>query len=208
MVLFSPLSLFAIRLEKNRQKNKRRHELRSRFLDFLGSMEGATEAGEAPEGALVSALRDLSLIYTPKDFMVQELSGMVRQLYMNRSVEDVISNFAERSKDEDIQRFAEVFSITKRSGGDLLRVIRSSERTLAEKEDVVREIKTVIASKRLEAGIMTVMPPGMILYFQLMDKSFLMPLYSGIIGRALMSVLLLAYVGCILLVFRITDIRV
>lgn len=208
VALFLPLSVAFVRYGKTVQRKRRQRELRRRFLDFLSSMESAIEAGEAPEGALSSSLRDLSLIYSAKDFFVSELTEMVRKLYMNRSLEDVISDFAGYSGDEDIQRFAEVFAITKRSGGDLLRVIRSAERTMAEKEDVIREIQTIITGKRLEAGIMALMPPGIIIYFLLMDRSFLMPLYSGMAGRILMSAMLLAYTGCIVLMLRITDIKV
>ena len=208
VLLFAPLAVLFVGFEKRRRTANRKKELRQRFLDFLGSLEGAVEAGEAPESAIVSTLRDLSLIYSPKDFFVEELTGIVRKLYMNKSLEDALTDFADRTADEDIQRFAEVFAITKRFGGDLLRVIRSAERTLAEKEDVTREIRTMISGKRLEAGIMVMMPPGIIVYFQLMDGEFLAPLYEGFTGRMIMSALLLAYVGCIVLVLKITEIRV
>lgn len=208
VLLFAPLAVLFVGFEKRRRTANRKKDLRQRFLDFLGSLEGAVEAGEAPESAIVSTLRDLSLIYSPKDFFVEELTGIVRKLYMNKSLEDALTDFADRTADEDIQRFAEVFAITKRFGGDLLRVIRSAERTLAEKEDVTREIRTMISGKRLEAGIMVMMPPGIIVYFQLMDGEFLAPLYEGFTGRMIMSALLLAYVGCIVLVLKITEIRV
>ncbi len=187
---------------------KQRHLLRVRFLDVLSSLSAALEAGESAEGAMLTCLKDLSLMYKQKDAVVAEFREIVRKLGSNRSVEEALLEFAERTGEEEILRFADVFAITKRSGGDLLSVIRASSHTLAEKEEVQRQIGTIISAKRFEAAIMAVMPIGIILYFQIVDKSFLNPLYSGLTGGLVMTVLLAAYLGCLALILKITDIKV
>lgn len=203
-----PFCLGAFTVIKKKLLEKKNSQLRSRFLDLLGSLESSLEAGASPEGAMYACLQNLSLMYKSEDIIIIELSEIIRKLYSNRSLEEALTEFAEKTGDEDIKRFANVFAISKRSGGDLLEIIRSTLHTMAEKEEVLRQIKTLISAKRMEAAIMAVMPPGIILYFQVVDGSFLLPLYSGLAGRVLMTALLCAYAGCLYLMLKITDIKV
>jgi tight adherence protein B len=187
--------------------DRQKREINRRFADMLSSFASSVEAGETPEHALISGARELSSMYPEGDVLTGELAEMVRKIRMNETIESIFLEFAERMRDEDITRFADVFALTKRRGGDLLSVIRSSERTMSEKADVAREIRTAITAKRLEALIMAFMPPGMLLYFTLADASFIAALYKGA-GRIVMTVLLGLYAGCILLTFKLTKIKV
>ena len=187
--------------EREKQKTKRV------FLDFLGCFASSIEAGETPEHAVFSCYRSLSSMYRKDWLVMSEMTEMLRRVRMNEPVEAAFSAFAKNIGDEDISRFAEVFTLTKRKGGDLLYVTRSAERTISQKTEVKREINTIISAKRLESMVMTVMPPGMILYFTITDKAFLTPLYSGG-GRLLMTVLLLVYGACVFAIVKITDIEV
>lgn len=207
LLLLLLLPLYWKQCQKERDKEKKRR-LNRGFADALSAFASALEAGYSAENAIAETCRDLALIYPVDEPIQRELYHLQRQLNNNRSLEQAFTDMAVRTGDEDIQSFAEVFEIAKRSGGDLIQVIKAAERNIAEREEVKREIRTVMSAKRLEANIMNLMPCGILLYFVLCDPVYLKPLYEGVAGRGIMAGLLAAYLGCIRWAAKITEIKV
>ena len=84
-----------------------------------------------------------------------------------RPVEELFLSLGERTRIEDIENFAAVFSTAKRTGGDMDKVIQTSARMLGDKIEVKKEIEATLAAKKAEQMIMSLMPAGIILYLQL-----------------------------------------
>lgn len=196
---------------KGRRKAREREErrrLNHGFADALSSFSAALEAGYSAENALKETVRELALLYQEDEPVRRVFSYLQHQLQNNQSIEKAFADIAEKTQDEDILCFSEVFEIAKRSGGDLIRVIKTTERTMAERAEVKREIQTVLTAKRLEANIMNLMPCGILVYFLVCDPVYLQPLYSTLAGRVVMTALLLVYIGCIRMTDKITQIEV
>jgi len=205
LLLFLPIYLRMCRKEKEKEEQRR---LNRGFFDALAAFSAALEAGYSAENALTESVRDLAMIYPEDEPIRKEFRYLQRQLQNNQSLEQAVSDMAMRTQDEDILCFAEVFEIAKRSGGDLIQVIKATERNIAERAEVKREIQTILSAKRMEGNIMNLMPCGILLYFFLCDPVYLEPLYNSLVGRAVMTVLLAAYLGCVWWSGKITDIKV
>ncbi len=133
---------------------------------------------------------------------------MIQQLHMNITIEKVLEDFGERTGIEDIISFAEVFATAKRTGGDLVHVIKVTSNTISDKIDIKREIITLISSKKLEANIMKVIPQGILFYLNLTSPGYLDPLYHNVFGVSVMSILLIIYLLAIKIMQKIMDIQV
>lgn len=205
LLLLLPLYLKFCRRESERAEQRR---LKRGFSDALSAFSAALEAGYSAENAFAESVRDLAMLYPKDEPIRREFEYLQRQLKNNQSLEQAFSDMALRTGDEDMVCFSEVFAIAKRSGGDLVQVIRATERNIAERAEVKREIQTVLSAKRLEANIMNLMPCGILLYFLLCDSEYLSPLYEGIVGKVLMMVLLSVYLGCVWWSGKITEIKV
>lgn len=205
LLIFLPVYLRRQWKEYKREAGRR---LNRGFADALLAFSAALEAGYSAENAIVRAEKDLAMIYPEDEPVRKEFRYLERQLQNNQSLEQAFADMAERTQDKDIQCFAQVFEIAKRSGGDLVGVIKAAERTMAERADVKREIQTLISAKRLEAGIMKLMPCGILLYFLVTDPEYLSPLYEGVAGRCVMTVLLGIYVACVLWIEKLTEIEI
>ena len=118
----------------------------------------------------------------------------MRRLANGIVVEEAFGEFARQSGLEDAEGFAETLSTTKRMGGDVLQMLRSTVSVIATRLEVKREIRTITAQKRMEGNVMKLVPPGIMLYFRSFSPSFLEPLYQGMGGNLLMSLVLVGYV--------------
>lgn len=208
MLFLSPILYFYWKAKKKSLMNRRKWKLNLEFRDGIEGVSAALGAGYSAEHAFEEALKDLSLIY-PKDALIlRELSYIVNQIRMNITVEKALSDFGERTGIEDILSFAEVFATAKRTGGDLIQVIRTTSSTISDKLEVKREILTMITAKKYEADIMKMIPLGMIGYLSLSSPGFLNPLYHNFFGISVMTLLLLIYLGAYLMVDKIIAIEV
>lgn len=138
----------------------------------------------------------------------KELTIMLNQISIGVSAEEIFRDFADRTQVEDIETFASVFSIAKRSGGDMVEIIKKTADDISAKIDTKNEIEVIISSKKLEQNIMMIIPVGIILYIDLTSGGLLDPLYGNIKGIMIMTACLAVYAAAILLGRRITRIEV
>jgi tight adherence protein B len=197
--------------KKSRTKglaDNRKWKINLQFRDGILALSAALEAGYSAEHAFEEACKDLRLIYPGNALILSEFTYMINQIRMNITVEKALSDFAERTGIEDIQSFSEVFSTAKRTGGDLINVIKITSNIISDKIEVKREIITLIAAKRLEANIMKLIPLIILIYLSFSSPGFLNPLYHNILGVTAMTSFLLCYLGAYLLIDKIVAIEV
>ena len=127
---------------------------------------------------------------------------------MKMRVESVLTEFAGRAGQEDVEDFVNVFAAAKRSGGDSISIIRNAVRIISEKIETEKEIQTMIASEKLEFRIMCVVPFTIIMYMKLTFGDFLSVLYGNPTGAAVMTVCVCVYMAAYSLGRRIVRIEV
>ena len=142
------------------------------FRDSIQAAASALKAGYSVENAIREAGRDIAPMYGEDTRIRIEYARMTHQLDMNMTAEDVLSGFAERTGQEDVENFVNVFSAAKKSGGDSISVIRNAVKIISEKIDTEKEIQTMLASKKLEFDIMCAVPFVIILYMKLTFGDF------------------------------------
>jgi len=192
-ILLSPYLIWYMKSWKKEIVKKKQQSFRLQFKEAIQSISAALSVGYSVENAMREAMKDLKNIYKKEEMILRELMFMIRQLQMNMTAENVLQEFAVRTRDEDVQTFVTVFSMAKRSGGDTLELIRNTARQIGDKIDVEREITTIISAKKMEFRIMTLIPFGMILYMKMSFPEFLDVLYGNMTGILIMTFCLLIY---------------
>lgn len=183
-------------------------EFRRQFRDSIQTMAGALKAGYSVENAIRETNRDLIGMYDANTRIRKEYGQMVRKLDLNLSVVTVLNEFAAEVKQEDVTNFITVYAAAKVSGGDSIAIIRDAARTIGEKIDTEREIQTMLAAKKLEFEIMSVIPFIMILYMKMTFGEFLSVLYGTWTGCIVMSICLVLYLGAYRFGRRILQIEI
>lgn len=207
-VLMVPAVIFFHRYNKKLLAEKYRELLNLEFKDSLLSFSSALRAGYSMENAIKESREEMLRMHGENALICKELEIIQNQLSLGIPLETAFDDFAKRSQSEDIETFAAVFEIAKRTGGDLVEILQKTSSDIASKIDTRNEISVVIRSKRLEQNIMALMPPFIILYIDLSAGSILTPLYETVLGRVVMTICLAVYIAAYFLSRRIMKIEV
>lgn len=208
IILLSPLIIYYRRIRVKGLIKERKWKLNLEFKDGILALAAALEAGYSAENAFEEACKDLKQIYPDNSIISQEFAYIINQIRMNITVEKALGDFAERTGIEDILSFSEVFCTAKRTGGDLINVIKITSNMISDKIEVKREIVTLITAKRLEANIMKFTPLLILVYLSVSSPGFLDPMYHNLAGAAIMTVFLLFYLAAFLIIDKIISIEV
>ena len=166
------------------------------------------KAGYSVENAIREVGRELAPLYDKDARIRKEYDRMTHQLDMKMPAVEVLEQFAERTGQEDVEDFVNVFAASKKSGGDSITIIRNAVRIISGKIDTEKEIQTMIASKKLEFEIMCAVPFVIILYMKLTFGEFLNVLYGNMAGMIIMTVCLCVYITAYCIGRRIIRIEV
>ncbi len=164
---------------------------------MLRSFMTSLQAGLSMESACRMARRDLEECFgQSRHPILSHIDAICRGLDLNMSMEELFSRFADQSGIQDIHEFAAVMETARKSGGDLVEIIRNSAGHLQAKMETTEEIRACLSGIQLEKNIMLAMPLIMLLYLNMTGAAYTVILYESLAGRILMSLLLAAMVAC------------
>lgn len=186
----------------------RKEELRLQFKEAIQIVASALAAGYSVENAFIVSVRDLEEQYGKEGMITREFSYIASQLGMNRTVEGLLFSFAVRSGLEEVENFSVIFTISKRSRGELASVVHHVVHVISDRIQVREEILTMTAEKQFEQKIMNLMPYMIVLYVDLSSPGFFSQMYQTLAGRLVMSACLAVYLLACVVSGKILQIEV
>lgn len=208
-LLFALLSVRYPPVRAKEIARKRQKDLTMQFKDMLYSLSSAVGAGSSVESALSVALEDMRKQYVdPKTSIIRELELMVSRVSFGQNIEEVFADFANRSHLEDVQTFANIFEISKRTGGNMIRIIRQTTDVISEKIETKNEIETALSGRKMEQKVLTAMPILLVLFMTYTTDGFMEPIFTTIGGRLIATAALACILAGSLWSQRITQIEV
>jgi len=203
----SIFSLFTISIYNRVTRERNERLLADQFRYVLYSLSSLLAAGRSVEVAFRLAENDLRTLYATSSHLVMpELVRINGKVSNGGTIERALYEFGERTNQGDIKNFAEVFSICKRSGGDLIEVVRKTVNMIAEKMEIEQEIKVITAQKTFEAKVMALVPIAIVALLAFTSPDYMEPLYTGM-GRVIMTFALILFLLCYYWISSITRIR-
>lgn len=194
ILLIFPVCIFVYhKINKKKLVQKYKEKISVQFKDFLISLTASLRAGYSIENAVKEANKEMLIMYGTDAPICIESQKMINQISLAIPIEKVLEDFALRCDVEDISTFAAVFKIAKRTGGDMVEIIKKTTSDITSKIETKNEIAVLISSKKLEQNIMSIMPLAIICYVDLTSKGLLDPLYGNLKGVLIMSVCLALY---------------
>ncbi|SIQ65467.1 type II secretion system protein F (GspF) [Paenibacillus macquariensis] len=187
--------------------NRRRAAMNLHFKQALFSLSSSLSAGRSVENGFREAVQDLRMLDPEaENDLIMELNIICARLEYGEPIEEALQDFSRRAIMEDITNFADVFTTCKRTGGDLVEVVRRTSTIIGEKLDIQQEISVMIAQKRFESKAILAAPVLMILFMNLSSPDYMLPMYSGI--GFIISTLSLGVLGaCAIWISKIMNIK-
>ncbi|WP_240335206.1 type II secretion system F family protein [Paraliobacillus sediminis] len=209
-VIFSALGFYYPKLRKEKLIQKRKDELSRQFQQALFSLSSSLVAGRSIENAFLEVTKDLYLMYPdPNTLIIKEFELINKRIANRESIETAIEDFSNRAAVEDITNFTDVFVTCKRTGGDLVEVIRRTSNMISEKFEIQQEIAVMVAQKKFESNALAVAPLVMIGLLTYSSGDYMAPLYQwSELGPVVMTICLVALGFCFWLCQRIMNIKV
>ncbi len=93
------------------------------------------------------------------------------------------------------------------SGGNIIKVFSSIEKTLFDKKKLKLELQSLTSSSKIIVYVLTLMPIAFILFVGFVNPSFFKPLVTTEIGFILIGIMLIIYISYVIVVRRIMRIR-
>ncbi|MBQ9199209.1 MAG: type II secretion system F family protein [Lachnospiraceae bacterium] len=203
-----PLGCFVWKRDKLYERDRRKDILAGEFKDMIVALSGNLSAGYSLEKAFYITGSDLKKTGTEYRFILGELREILGGIELNKRVEDLLLDFAERSDIDDIKDFARLVLTAKIYGGNIVMVIKQTAGNMTDKATVENEIKTIMASKYLEGRIMVAMPFVIVLYMNITNTEYMNILYQTAPGRIIMLTSLLIILFAWILINKIMRIEV
>ena len=151
---------------------KHQRELNRQFRDMLDALTTSLGAGKNVNDSFFGIYEDMKVQYDADAFIVKELEVIISGIHNNVAIEDVLEDFGNRSGNDDIKSFANVFRISYRKGGNIKEIIRNTHSILSDKMEISEDIETLVTSNKLEQNIMVVMPILLIALIKMTSPDF------------------------------------
>ena len=145
-VLMLPAGMLRPFFKRRELCRRRKEELRLQFKEAIQIVASALAAGYSVENAFIASVRDLEEQYGKEGMITREFSYLASQLKMNRTVEALLSSFAKRSGLDEVENFSVIFTVSKRSRGELASVVHHVVHVISDRIQVREEILTMTAS--------------------------------------------------------------
>jgi len=207
--MLTPLSLAYPRIRRVELLARRRRDLNTQFKDLLYSLSSSLTAGKSIENAFREVLRDLALLYPDADeYIILEAEYMARRIEMNETVEVVLSDFARRARIEDVENFSDVFQICKRTGGNIVEVVRNTSGIINDRIEIRQEIDMLLSQRKFEQKVLNIVPVLLIVLLSASAADYMEPVFSTVAGRFVMTAAIVLLAVAWLISRKIMDIRV
>lgn len=201
------LLIFYGKEKKKKLTRRRMRQMKTDLREFLNALIAALQTGRSIENAFLEALKDTAAYADQETDFLAEMKKICAGVSLGRPIEKLLMDFAERSHLEELEYFSEVFQIGKRSGGNLIGILKNTIRMLQERMEAEEEIYTVISQARMEFYIMCVVPLAIIVYLRLTAGGLLESLYGNPTGIVVMTVCLIVYGGCYLYGKKLLEVK-
>lgn len=206
--ILSLASLLYPRFRRKQLLRKRKQQLNLQFKQALYSLSSSLGAGRSVENSFRETIHDLRLFYPDEDaYIIREFEIIQKRIENGENIEDALNDLSRRADLPDITNFADVFTMCKRTGGDLVEIIRRTSHIIGDKLEIQQEISVMIAQKKFESGVMSLAPLAIIAFMKFSSTDYMVFLYQGP-GRIVMTVSLILLVLCYFVSQRIMNIKV
>ena len=178
-----------------------RNTLENDLLQAIMVMNNAFKSGRSIIQAVDLVTKEL------EGPMAEEFKKMSLELSYGLSIEETFRRFSERIQLEEVAYLTASLSILNRTGGNIIQVFSSIEKSLFNKKKLKLELASLTGSSKIIVYVLFIVPPLFILFISLINPSYFEAMYSTTLGLILCGIILVIYICYIFVVRKIMKVR-
>jgi len=183
-------------------KKRRRNKIKNEMLRAVIIMNNAFKAGKSTLQAVEIASRDLS---KPISYEFQKI---YQDMSYGLSVDVAFMRFAKRVNLEEANYIASSLTILNKTGGNIIMVFSSIEKTLFDKKKLESDLKNSTAASNLVVKVLMIIPLLFVLFIYIMSPTYFEPLFSSVLGYMVVFIIVFMFVIYIYLLNKIMKVEV
>ena len=198
MVIGFKLPLIYVR----RIKKKRSDKLGDQLPDALNIISNGLRAGLSFVQAIMVAGKEMD---AP---IADDFKKIIRDNLLGKELEDSLTEFAEKEDNENIEMLVSAILIQRQVGGNLSEILDNISATIRDRIKLRGDIKTMTAQSKMSAGIIAAIPAMIILALNVLNKGFMEPLFTTLIGNIILGIAVAMQVTGILVIVKLLNVKV
>lgn len=183
-------------------RRKRKKSIENDMLRAIIIMNNAFKAGKSTIQAVEIASKEL-----PEPINM-EFKKMYCDMKYGLSTEIVFDRFAKRINLEEARYLSSSLTILNKTGGNIINVFSSIEKTLFDKKKLKEELKNSTASSNAVVKILLLVPFIFVAIIYLVSPGYFEPLFSSTIGYIILFIMALMFIAYAYLLQKIIKVRV
>ena len=165
-------------------------------------MNNAFKSGKSTLQALNIAASELP------EPISDEFKKMYLDMKYGLSVDAVFDRFARRVDLEEAVYLSSSLTILNKTGGNIVEVFSSIERTLFDKKKLNEELKNISASPNMIIKVLFIIPIVFVLIIYILNPNYFKPLFESTLGYMIIGIMVLMFIIYVVLLKRIMKIEV
>lgn len=137
----------------------------------------------------------------------EEFAKMHREISYGLSLESVFQRFADRVNIEEVSYITSSLTILNRTGGNIVKVFSSIERSLFSKRKLESELRALTSSSRTMSKILLFLPFAFVGIIVLLNPTYFNSFFDNFIGLTIFFTLVMFYVLYAFLVQKVMKVR-
>ena len=183
-------------------QKKQNKLISNELLRAIIIMNNAFKSGKSTLQALKIAADELP------EPICDEFKKMYLDMKFGLSVDTVFDRFAKRVDFEEAVYVSSSLKILNKTGGNIVEVFSSIERTLFDKKKLNEELKNISASPNMIVKVLLFVPIVFVLLIYMLDPTYFSPLFESVLGYMIIGIIVIMFIIYALLLRRILKIEV
>jgi tight adherence protein B len=196
------LGYFVPRIWVGRRISGRLNAFNKQLPDTITLLSNSLRAGS-------SFLQSVELVSRESPApMGPEMGRVVREVNLGLGMDEALANMVRRIKSDDLDLMVTAIGVQQQVGGNLAEILDTIAFTIRERVRIKGEIRTLTAQGRYSGYLVAFLPIGIMITLNFINPEFMQPLFTELIGQALLALGTIMMAIGFFAIRKITDIKV
>jgi tight adherence protein B len=178
-----------------------RNKIENDLLQAIIIMNNAFKSGRSITQAVELVTKELD------GPIAEEFKKMHLEITFGLAIDVVFKRFSERINLEEVTYLTASLTILNKTGGNIIKVFSSIEKSLFNKKKLKLELQSLTGSSKMIVYVLSLIPILFVGLVSIINPSYFVPFYTTTVGFILTGMMLLIYMTYIFFVRKIMKVR-